>query len=92
MTQAHDAFATRDVTLARELVTRNAEIVTLNRAIFNRAVAIGDELELRKWAMFMILVARAIERITDNTVDVAEQTVFIVTGLFREFADISETR
>ena len=92
VTQAHDAFATRDVTLARELVTRNAEIVTLNRAIFNRAVAIGDELELREWAMFMILVARAIERIADNTVDVAEQTVFIVTGLFREFADISETR
>ena len=37
--------------------------------------------------MFMILVARCLERIGDNTVDIAEQAVFVVTGLFREFAD-----
>ena len=36
--------------------------------------------------MFMILVARCLERIAGNTVDIAEQTVFVVTGLFREFA------
>ena len=35
--------------------------------------------------MFMILAARCLERIGDNTVDIAEQTVFVVTGLFREF-------
>ena len=35
--------------------------------------------------MFMILV-RCPERIAGNTVDIAEQTVFVVTGLFREFA------
>ena len=39
--------------------------------------------------MFMILVARCLERIGDNTVDIAEQTVFVVTGLFREFDDAS---
>ena len=39
--------------------------------------------------MFMILVARCLERIGDNTVDIAEQVVFVVTGLFREFADAS---
>ena len=37
--------------------------------------------------MFMILVARCLERIGDNTVDIAEQVVFVVTGLFREMAD-----
>jgi phosphate transport system protein len=30
-------------------------------------------------------VARCLERIGDNAVDVAEQTVFVVTGLFEEF-------
>jgi phosphate transport system protein len=35
----------------------------------------------------MILAARCLERIGDNTVDIAEQVVFVVTGLFREFAD-----
>ena len=35
----------------------------------------------------MILVARCLERVGDNTVDIAEQVVFVVTGLFREMAD-----
>jgi phosphate transport system protein len=34
-------------------------------------------------------VARCLERIGDNTIDIAEQIVFVVTGLFREFADAS---
>ena len=42
--------------------------------------------------MFMILVARCLERIGDNTVDIAEQIVFVVTGLFREFADAPRLR
>lgn len=40
--------------------------------------------------MFMVLVARAIERIADNTFDIGEQTAFVVTGLFREFTDASQ--
>src|SRR5438270_903684 len=50
-------------------------------------VADDDRLDGREWAMFMILVARCLERIGDNAVDIAEQVVFVVTGLFREFAD-----
>ena len=75
--------------LAQDLVRQDEEINRLNRDIFRRAVDIGDDAELREWAMFMILVARCLERIGDNTVDIAEQTVFVVTGLFREFADAS---
>jgi phosphate transport system protein len=37
----------------------------------------------------MILVARALERIGDNAVDIGEQVAFVVTGLFREFSDSS---
>jgi phosphate uptake regulator len=36
------------------------------------------------------VLRRAIERIADNTVDIAEQTAFVVTGLFREFTDASQ--
>jgi len=88
--QANEAFATRNVALAQALVGLDGEIERLNRAIFNRAVDVGDDLEVREWAMFMILVARCLERIAGNTVDIAEQTVFVVTGLFREFAGESQ--
>jgi phosphate transport system protein len=84
--QARDAFRDRDVPLARELVREHVRVGRCNRAIFNRAVEIGDDLVLREWAMFMILVARAIERIAGNTVDIAEQTAFIVTGVLPEVA------
>ena len=90
LSQAKESFAERNVAAAHDLVRQDAEINRLNRAIFRRAVEIGDDLELREWAMFMILVARAIERIADNTVDIAEQTAFTVTGLFREFTDASQ--
>jgi phosphate transport system protein len=87
--EARDAFASRNVDIARDLVRQDEEINRLNRAIFRRAVEVGDNLDLREWGMFMILVARCLERIGDNTVDIAEQVVFVVTGLFREFADTS---
>lgn len=85
--QAQEAFKTRDVALAQDLVAKDAGIARLNREIFNRAVEISDEIDVREWAMLMILVARALERIADNAVAIVEQTVFVVTGLFREFTD-----
>ena len=89
LSQSKEALAARNVELAQDLVRQDAEINRLNRQIFKRAVEIGDELDVREWAMFMILVARCLERIGDNTVDIAEQVVFVVTGLFREMADAS---
>jgi phosphate transport system protein len=87
VSQSRDAFRLRNVELAQDLVNQDREINRLNRQIFKRAVAVGDDLDMREWAMFMILVARCLERIGDNTVDIAEQVVFVVTGLFREMAE-----
>jgi phosphate transport system protein len=87
VSQAKEAFATRNVALAQDLVGLDGEINRRNREIITRAVDIGDDLEVREWAMSMILVARCLERVAGNTVDVAEQTVFVVTGLFREFPE-----
>jgi len=84
--EARETFSTRDGARAQQLVHQDPTILRLGRQIFNRAVEIGDDIEVREWAMFMILVARAIERIADNTVDIAEQTAFVVTGWLPEFA------
>ncbi|MGH2916404.1 MAG: phosphate signaling complex protein PhoU [Solirubrobacteraceae bacterium] len=85
--QSKEALRSRRVELARDLVRQDAEVNRLNREIFRRAVEIGDDAELREWGMFMILVARCLERIGDNTIEIAEQVVFVVTGLFREVAE-----
>ena len=53
------------------------------------AIEIGDTEDVREWATGMLLIARAIERMGDNAVDIGEQTAFVVTGLFREFEDAS---
>ena len=86
--QAKETFVSRNVELAEDLALQDTTVDQLNRQVFRRAVDIGDDVELREWAMFMVLIARALERIGDNTVDVAEQTVFLVTGELRELVDV----
>jgi phosphate transport system protein len=87
--QAKQAFLLRDVAVAEDLVRQDAEINRLNRCVFARAVEIGTDTDRREWAMSMMLVARALERIGDNAVDIGEQVAFVVTGQFREFSDAS---
>jgi phosphate transport system protein len=87
--QAKLAFERRDVSLAQDLVRQDERINRLNREVFRLALEIGDDADTREWAMHMMLVARALERIGDNAVDIGEQVAFVVTGLFREFTDAS---
>jgi phosphate transport system protein len=89
LSQAKQAFATRDLDLARDLVRGDDVVDNLNRECFRLAIEIGDEQDRREWAMTMLLVARALERIGDNAVDIGEQVAFVVTGLFQEFEDAS---
>ena len=89
LSQAKKAFEGRDVELARDLVRQDDLIDNLNKECFKIAVQVGEEEDVREWAMTMMLVARALERIGDNAVDIGEQVAFVVTGLFREFEDAS---
>jgi phosphate transport system protein len=87
--QCKQAFSRRDVQLAEDLVRQDDEIDRLNREIFSLALQSGDDRDAREWGATMMLVARSIERVGDNAVDIGEQTAFVVTGLFREFTDAS---
>jgi phosphate transport system protein len=89
ISQAKKAFEGREVELARDLVRQDDLIDDLNKECFRIAVQVGEDQDSREWAMTMMLVARAIERIGDNAVDIGEQVAFVVTGLFREFEDAS---
>jgi phosphate transport system protein len=87
--QAKSSFLNRDTALAEDLVRQDREINRLNREVFALAIEVGTDADTREWAMHMVMVARALERIGDNAVDIGEQTAFVVSGLFREFSDSS---
>ncbi len=90
--QCKQAFALRDVVLAHDLLERDADLNRLNREVFRRAVVVGTDEDRREWAMHLMLMARALERVGDNAVDIGEQVAFVDTGEFREFSDASRRR
>jgi len=90
--QAKIAFGGRDPDLAEDLVRQDARLNRLNRECFRLATELGDDAVGREWTIHMMLVARALERVGDNAVDIGEQTAFITTGLFREFTDASRPK
>ena len=87
--QAKRAFERRDIDLAHDLVRQDEQVNKLQRDVFKQAIEAGVDHDRREWAMHMVIVARCLERIGDNAVDVGEQVAFMVTGLFREFSDSS---
>jgi phosphate transport system protein len=87
VSQAKRAFVDRDVALAMDVMRQDREIGQIEREAFSKVIEIDHDIDTREWAMQMTLVARALERIGDNAVDVCEQTAFVVTGLFREFSE-----
>jgi phosphate transport system protein len=87
--RALTSFAERDVPGARELVDLDELIDRTNREVVDKVLAMSATPGMQEWGMRMIVVARCIERIGDNAVDIGEQTEYLVTGEFHEFSDAS---
>jgi phosphate transport system protein len=86
---ALDAFARRDLDLCLRLPTMDDPVDRLNRATHLEALKLADDRRSLDWGMHMNMAARALERVGDNAVDIAEQAGFLITGEFREFTDAS---
>jgi phosphate transport system protein len=86
---AMEAFAKRDLELCAKLPKMDDPVDRLNRASHLEALKLADARAAMDWGLHMNLVARALERVGDNAVDIAEQVNFLVTGEFREFTDAS---
>lgn len=84
-----DAFADRDVARSHALVDLDELIDRTNRRVADQVLALASQPGAQEWGMRMVIVARCIERIGDNAVDIGEQTAFLVTGEFHEFTDAS---
>jgi phosphate transport system protein len=83
------AFLAKDVAGAERLAEMDDKVDRLNREVFQIAVALAGDPDAREWAMWMTQVARAMERIGDNAVDIGEETAFVASGVYREFTDAS---
>ncbi|MEO5633834.1 phosphate signaling complex protein PhoU, partial [Gaiella sp.] len=86
---ALDSFARRDVERACGLVDLDELIDRTNHRVSDQVLSMAATPGTQEWGIRMIIVARCIERIGDNAVDIGEQTAFIVTGEFHEFTDAS---
>ena len=86
---ATDALTHRDAERAQQLDQLDNLVDDLNRSVVEQVLAIGGDPARREWGLRMVLAARALERIADNAVDIAEQASYVVTGELREFSDAS---
>jgi phosphate transport system protein len=86
---ALDSFERRDVEQAESLVDLDELIDRTNRRLVLHVLGLAHDPGMQEWGMRMIVVARCLERIGDNAVDIGEQTEYVVTGVFREFTDAS---
>jgi phosphate transport system protein len=86
---AMDAFANRDLELCLRLPEMDDPVDRLNLGMYKEVAALADDPPLLNWGLRMLLVARQLERVGDNSVDIGEQVGFLLTGEFREFTDAS---
>jgi len=86
---AIDAFLRRDLELCMRLPRMDDPVDELNRGMYRQVVALADDPLRLEWGIRMNVVARQLERVGDNAVDVGEQVGFLLTGEFREFTDAS---
>jgi phosphate transport system protein len=80
LAEAERTFAERDEDGARRLGQHDLGINESNRRCFDLAVDDGVREAEREVAFMVAMMARAIERIGDNAVDVGRQVGFVLTG------------
>lgn len=89
---AIQAFCARDLRAARNVEWQDDAIDRINRQVFDAAAQLDAPADQRELAFRMVLIARCLERIGDNAVDIAEQVGFLTTGQMLEFTDASQPR
>jgi phosphate uptake regulator len=60
--------------------------------VFEATYALNGNHGERELAMRYVLIARSLERIGDNAVDIAEEAVFLVTAQLHQFTDASRPK
>lgn len=78
-----DAFVRRDVDLAREVARRDEQVDLLRDQIFRELLTymhLISQPDTVDRAIYLVLVSRHLERIGDNTSNIAENVAYMVEG------------
>lgn len=90
--KATNAFRTRDLASARDLDADDDSLDRLNLEICDMVAHLEVSPDERELGFRQVLIARSLERIGDNAVDIAEQAAFVVTAEHQQFSDASHPR
>jgi phosphate transport system protein len=76
-----DAFISRDVNLARSVLSRDDEVDGLKDQIFRELLTfmMSDQSTIPR-ALELILVSRHLERVADHATNIAEDVIYLVQG------------
>jgi phosphate transport system protein len=77
---AIEAYLRQDLDEARLLPAMDQPVDRLNANMYKEIVAVGGDPQQLEWATKMLMASRALERIGDQAVDFAEQTIYLITG------------
>jgi phosphate transport system protein len=83
LAEAAEALREREIDRVRHVRKRDLEVNAHNRTCFDLAVHEGSDEARRSAAFHGALMARALERIGDNAVEIARLVTFVVTAQFR---------
>jgi phosphate transport system protein len=92
MQYATRVFAARDAESAAGLERQDDALDRINRHVFEATHELDGDGRDRELAFRYVLIARCLERIGDNAVDIGEQAVFLVTAEFQQFSDASRPK
>lgn len=80
MRLALEALERRDDSMHTRLDEMDDPVDVINRNMYQEVVACGDDPDKLAWATRMLIASRALERVGDRAVSIAEQVVFLVRG------------
>lgn len=83
---ARQALAARDVAVAEQLPGRAVLVSSMISAIAWSPAIAGRDPEARRLAAVAVVVTNALEQISEDAVEIAEQVVTMTCGLFQELA------
>lgn len=79
--KAIEAFIEQDVQKSREIIKKDDEVDAIYERIYVELLGmLSEDSELKDQVVMLLLIGRYLERIADHTTNVAERTIYIVTG------------